>query len=73
MDTRSVRRQNESASAGLQALVDRFQNGAGGGRVVGPLPVAVTFPVFGRSLFLASELLAEGAFPSVDLTFRRAK
>ena len=73
VDTRSVRRQNESASAGLQALVDRFQNGAGGGRVVGPLPVAVTFPVFGRSLFLASELLAEGAFPSVDLTFRRAK
>jgi hypothetical protein len=30
-----------------------------------PLPVAVTFPIFGRSLFLASELLEEGAFPSV--------
>ena len=61
------------ASAGLQALVDRFQNGTAGGGVVGPLPVSVTFPLFGRSLFLASELLQEGAFPSVDFTFKRAK
>jgi len=68
----AARRQNEPASAGLQALVDRFQNGTAGGRV-GPLPVSVTFPIFGRSIFLASELLEEGAFPTVEFTFRRAK
>jgi hypothetical protein len=33
----------------------------------------VTFPHFGRSLFLASELLAEGTSPSVELAFKRVK
>jgi hypothetical protein len=69
----ALRRANEPSNAALQALIDRFQNGVGGGRFVGPLPVAVSFPQFGRSLFLASELLAEGTFPSVELAFRRAK
>ncbi|HTE07106.1 MAG TPA: hypothetical protein VK824_13010 [Planctomycetota bacterium] len=66
-------RANDPTSTGLQALVDRFQNDAGARRVVGALPVTVTFPTFGRSLFLASELLAEGTSPSVDLAFRRTK
>jgi hypothetical protein len=66
-------RGGNDASGGLQALIDRFQNGAGGGRFVGPLPVAVTFPQFGQSLFLASELLAEGTSPSVELAFKRVK
>ena len=73
VDAQIARRQNAGATAGLQALIDRFQNEAGGRRVTGALPVAVTFPEFGRSLFLASELMAEGAAPSVDLLFRRVK
>lgn len=73
VDAQTARRANAGASAGLQALVDRFQNEAGGRRVTGALPVAVTFPEFGRSLFLASELIAEGAAPSVDLAFKRVK
>lgn len=73
VDAQTARRANGGGSAGLQALVDRFQNEAGGRRVTGALPVSVTFPQFGRSLFLASELVAEGSAPSVDFAFRRVK
>jgi hypothetical protein len=72
-EARSARRANAGASAGLQELVDRFQNDTGARRVTGALPVTVTFPEFGHSLFLASELIAEGSAPSVDLAFRRVK
>ncbi|MGH9257747.1 MAG: hypothetical protein ACRD3C_24575 [Vicinamibacterales bacterium] len=56
--------------SGLQALVDRFRTEAGGRTVVGALP-HVTFPTFGSSTFLASELTAESLAPSIDLAFRR--
>jgi hypothetical protein len=55
----------------LQALVERFRNEAGGRTVVGALPVHVTFPQFGPSLFLASELTAESNASSIELAFRR--
>ena len=58
-------------SGKLQALVDRFRNEAGGRTVVGALPVHVTFPQFGPSVFLASELTAESNAPSIELAFRR--
>jgi hypothetical protein len=58
-------------ASGLQALVDRFRNEAGGRTVVGALPVHVTFPAFGSSTFLASELTAESLAPLIDLSFRR--
>jgi len=61
------------AASGLQTLVDRYRNERGGRTVVGSLPVHVTFPVFGPSIFLASELTAEGRAPFVDLTFKRAR
>jgi hypothetical protein len=57
--------------AKLQVLVDRFRNEAGGRTVVGALPVHVTFPQFGPSVFLASELTAESNAPSIELAFRR--
>jgi hypothetical protein len=60
-------------AGGLQALVDRFRNEPGGRTVVGSLPVHVTFPAFGPSIFLASELTAEGRAPFVELTFKRAR
>jgi hypothetical protein len=55
----------------LQALVDRFRNESGGRTVVGALPVHVTFPQFGPSLFLASELTAESNAPSIEVAFKR--
>jgi hypothetical protein len=61
----------DAVAPGLQALVDRFR-GAGSGRVgTGALPVHVTFPIFGSSLFLASELTAESQAPWIELAFRR--
>jgi len=52
-------------------LVDRFRTEAGGRTVVGSLPVHVTFPTFGSSTFLASELTAESLAPSIEFAFRR--
>jgi hypothetical protein len=60
-------------TARLQELVDRFRNEAGGRLVVGSLPVPVTFPSFGPSIFLASELTAEGRVPTIDLTIKPAR
>src|SRR5262245_55266918 len=69
----SPRLLESSADGGLQALVDRFKNESGGRIVVGSLPVRASFPSFGPSLFLASELTAEASAPSVDLIVRRVK
>jgi hypothetical protein len=61
------------AAAGLQALVDRFRSETGGRSVIGSLPVHVEFPVFGPSVFMASELTAEASAPSVELAYKRAR
>jgi hypothetical protein len=65
------RQKDDRAAAGLQALVDRFRDESGGRTVVGSLPVHVTFPVFGPSVFLASELTAEARVPAVELIVKR--
>jgi hypothetical protein len=67
------RTQGDRGAAGLQALVDRFRNESGGRSVVGSLPVRIDFPVFGPSIFLASELTAEAAGPCIDLSYKRTK
>ena len=62
----------EAANAArLQVLVDRFRAESGGRTVAGALPVHVTFPAFGPSMFLAAELTAESRTPSVELVFKR--
>ncbi len=63
--------QFRSEASALQVLVDRFRTEAGGRTVVGSLPVHVTFPAFGASTFLASELTAESLAPSIEFAFRR--
>ena len=57
----------------MAALIDRFKNETGGRTVAGILPVNVTFPSLGPSLFLASELTAESRIPSIDLTVRKTR
>jgi hypothetical protein len=61
------------AASGLQTLVDRFKNDAGGRSVIGALPVRVDVPAFGPAVFLASELTAEASTPGLDLLFRRVR
>lgn len=68
-----ARRADQRAAAGLQALADRFRDEAGGRTSIGTLPVQVTFPVFGSSIFLASELTAELQSPAVSFTFKRVR
>jgi hypothetical protein len=65
--------QGDRAAAGLQALVDRFRNESGGRSVAGSLPVHVSFPAFGPSIFLASELTAEAGTPCIELAYKRTK
>jgi hypothetical protein len=55
----------------LQALVDRFRAESSGRTVAGALPVNVTLPSFGPSMFLAAELTEESRSPFVELAFKR--
>src|SRR5579863_1646112 len=47
-----------------QALLDTFKAKSMGGKVTGILPVCVSFPAFGPSIFLVSELTSENQFPA---------
>ena len=66
-------RSERGATGGLNELVDRFKNDPNSRIVVGSLPVRASFPSFGPSMFLASELTAETIAPSVDLLVKRVK
>jgi hypothetical protein len=54
----------------LQMLVDQYKKEAGRTRQ-GAVPVAVTFPEVGPSVFLAAELTAETHAPSLDLAYHK--
>lgn len=56
-----------------QALVDKFRRKSDTGRVAGILPLGVSFPAFGPSIFLVSELTGENQAPSADFTYQREK
>ena len=71
--SRSPTAAENAASAGLRSLVDRFQSQGGERKVIGAVPVDVTFPEFGPSIFVASELTAESRAPSLELTVKKAR
>jgi hypothetical protein len=56
-----------------QALLDTFRAKSLGGKVTGILPVNVSFPAFGPSVFLVSELTSENQAPSAEFNFQRDK
>ena len=56
-----------------RALLDTFRAKSLGGKVTGILPVNVTFPAFGPSLFLVSELTSENQAPAAEFNFQRDK
>lgn len=56
-----------------QALLDTFKAKSMGGKVTGILPVSVSFPAFGPSIFLVSELTSENQFPAAEFSFQRDK
>ncbi len=55
------------------ALLDDFRAKSIGGKVTGILPVNVSFPAFGPSMFLVSELTSENQFPAAEFSFQRDK
>lgn len=60
-------------ASALKQLIDRYRDEGGGRTVTGALPVEVTFPDLGPTLFMASELTPESQAPSIDLLIRRIK
>ena len=56
-----------------QSLVENFRMKSPAGKVAGILPVGISFPAFGPSIYLVSELTGENQAPAVDFTFQREK
>ncbi|HET7891309.1 MAG TPA: hypothetical protein VFL34_07280 [Candidatus Sulfotelmatobacter sp.] len=56
-----------------QALLDTFKAKSSAGKVTGILPINVSFPAFGPSIFLVSELTSENQFPAAEFNFQRDK
>ena len=64
---------NDSESQARKALVDDFRARSSGGKSARTLPVKVAFPVFGKQLFLESELTAENRAPAIEFSYQREK
>jgi hypothetical protein len=56
-----------------QTLLDKFRADSLTGKRVGILPIHVSFPAFGPSLYLVSELTGENQAPSAGLTYQHEK
>jgi hypothetical protein len=56
-----------------EALLENFRAKSVGGKVTGILPVKVSFPAFGPSIFLVSELTSENQFPAAEFSFQYDK
>jgi len=56
-----------------QALLETFRSKSLAGKVTGILPVNVTFPAFGPSIYLVSELTSENQAPAAKFNFQREK
>jgi hypothetical protein len=56
-----------------RALVDKYRSSASVGRAAGILPIYVSFPAFGPSVYLVSELTSENQSPSAELTYQPDK
>ncbi len=56
-----------------QALLDTFRAKSSAGKVTGILPINVSFPAFGPSIYLVSELTGENQFPAAEFSFQRDK
>ncbi len=56
-----------------EALLDKFRADSLAGKRAGILPIRVSFPAFGPSLYLVSELTGENLAPSAGLTYQHEK
>jgi hypothetical protein len=63
----------EKAKRDTQALVDKYRVHSQEGKRAGILPLSLSFPAFGPSIFLVSELTAENHSPTVDFSYEGNK
>jgi hypothetical protein len=64
---------DDANAAANQTALDKFREKSRAGKVSGILPMRVSFPEVGPSLFLVSELTAENQVPNADLNYQREK
>jgi hypothetical protein len=63
----------EQARKETQALVDKYRAKPQEGKRAGILPISLSFPTFGPSIFLVSELTAENQAPTVEINYEGNK
>jgi hypothetical protein len=63
----------DKGTLATQTLLDNFRATLSGGKATGILPLAVSFPAFGPSVYLVSELTGENQSPSTDLNYSKEK
>ncbi len=64
---------SKRSQAATQVLLDKFRADSLAGKRAGILPIRVSFPAFGPSLYLVSELTGENQTPSAELTYQHEK
>ena len=64
---------DNAPQSATQALVDNFKTKSLGGRGAKVLPIRPSFPAFGPSIFLVSELTAENHAPALEFNYQRDK
>jgi hypothetical protein len=62
-----------AGQAATNALLDKYRTATHVGRATGVLPIHVSFPVFGPSVYLVCELTSENQAPSTDLNYQPDK
>lgn len=60
-------------SQNTKALVDKYKSRAENGHAAGILPIHASFPAFGPSIYLVSELTSENQAASADVTYQQDK
>jgi hypothetical protein len=63
----------KQSQAATRLLVDKFRADSAAGKRAGILPLRVSFPAFGPSMYLVSELTGENTSPTTDLSYQREK
>jgi hypothetical protein len=63
----------KTADRDTKALADKFFAKSQGARAKGILPIKVSFPAFGPSLFLVAELTSASQVPTSSLSYQRGK
>jgi hypothetical protein len=72
MDAKDETKSKRSQAA-TEALLDKFRTDSLAGKRAGIIPIRVSFPAFGPSLYLVSELTGENQAPSAGLTYQHEK